>query len=79
MEDEVFDPEQVEKFPDENALEFHQYRETVSAEDYDKLLALYRQTKFALQLAEGDEGYEEGKWMREALNYGQDFTKPVQP
>lgn len=72
MEDEVFDPEKVFRW-EENVA----YTMCVSAEDYDKLLALYRQTKFALQLAEGDEGYEEGKWMREALNYGQDFTKPV--
>ena len=76
MADEVFDPQKVDRW---KCYETLGNVEVVPASDYDKLLALYRQTKFALQLAEGDEGYEEGKWMREALNYGQDFTKPVQP
>jgi hypothetical protein len=71
MEEEIFDPEHPSVFtPIETPM-------WISVGDYNALLALYRQTKFALELAEGDEGYREGEWMAEALKYGENFAKPV--
>lgn len=75
----TFDPEKVERGYDTDAYGWTPDIEGgfVNAEDYLALLKLYRQTKFALELAEGDEGYPEGKWMKESENYGVDFSKPV--
>lgn len=48
----VFDPEKVERWADENAIEHHVHIEVVSASDYDRLLEVYRdlQTKLNIVL-----------------------------
>ena len=38
-----FDPENVERWGDSGSEEHHMWLEVVAAEDYDKLLALYRE------------------------------------